>query len=397
MPTEKDFSELTYKGVGLDLIGNAIRESVNPKKTRNKVVEAKVLMEPVLIKSDLESAGYKASSNPNPKDTDEKYEIYVRIITPFTPHRFLSEPCADDPKYSKEKRDQIFALHKNHCRVIVTGEEKPKKGDIVKITLKEGLHFDLYARTAQAYNGISRKTNESDLTTLDQQQKKACDSMESLFKSFDFTTLGNSAASYTEHFDPSIPPLADPFGGAWGDLRNFWKLRGTYNHGGTDIGVAEGTPIKAMHDGTLTVTHADCKDNHPNLGPGMVAVSPKDCGKQPDGTYKGKLGGNTAIIKHPDGYYTIYCHLKQDDIFKYNGKFVKQGDEVLIAGNTGNSTGAHLHLELRTSSGKKLNPSWYLSQGAWDAASAAREAELNSAAASPDPASINPTTEAKHG
>lgn len=56
--------------------------------------------------------------------------------------------------------------------------------------------------------------------------------------------------------------------------------------------------------------------------------------------------GNRIIIKHPNGYRTLYAHLKASQPFAGGitlGQSVEQGELIGYSGNTGNSSGAHLH------------------------------------------------------
>lgn len=55
--------------------------------------------------------------------------------------------------------------------------------------------------------------------------------------------------------------------------------------------------------------------------------------------------GKYIMIFHSNGYITLYANLSQNRV--ENGKIVKKGDIVAISGNTGASTGAHLHFEIR--------------------------------------------------
>lgn len=55
--------------------------------------------------------------------------------------------------------------------------------------------------------------------------------------------------------------------------------------------------------------------------------------------------GNYVSIEHADGKRALYCHLKE--FKKRQGDMVKAGDVIGIEGTTGNSTGVHLHLEVR--------------------------------------------------
>lgn len=125
-------------------------------------------------------------------------------------------------------------------------------------------------------------------------------------------------------FPLSIPaPITSLFG--WREHPIFGDRR---FHTGTDIGAPEGTPVLATKDGEVQV--AD---------------------------YLGGYG-YTVILHHENGTQeTRYAHLAR--ILVQPGEQVKQGEIVGLVGSTGNSTGPHLHFELRelTASGWMLaNP-----------------------------------------
>jgi peptidoglycan glycosyltransferase len=63
--------------------------------------------------------------------------------------------------------------------------------------------------------------------------------------------------------------------------------------------------------------------------------------------------GNTIVIDHGNGYKTLYAHLSQ--VSQYCGAKVKAGQLIGLSGTTGNSSGPHLHLEVRVPGGY-LNP-----------------------------------------
>lgn len=77
---------------------------------------------------------------------------------------------------------------------------------------------------------------------------------------------------------------------------------------------------------------------------------------------KGSTGtrsyGNYVKIKHDNGYYTLYAHLK--DVYVKNGKRVKKGEKIGFMGDSGNAYGAHLHFEVRNPNNKVINPTYYL-------------------------------------
>lgn len=75
----------------------------------------------------------------------------------------------------------------------------------------------------------------------------------------------------------------------------------------------------------------------------------------------GNSYGNFVKIKHENGYYTLYAHLKYNSIpVKIGGK-VKQGDVIGYMGNTGHSLGAHLHFEVRDKNDIKIDPTNFIS------------------------------------
>lgn len=86
-------------------------------------------------------------------------------------------------------------------------------------------------------------------------------------------------------------------------------------HAGIDFAVEEGTPVKASW-------------------PGEVVFSGKDGGY-----------GNKVIIQHPLGWKSVYAH-NSNNLVEVGDK-VDQGQEIAMSGNTGRSTGPHLHFEIR--------------------------------------------------
>jgi murein DD-endopeptidase MepM/ murein hydrolase activator NlpD len=101
-------------------------------------------------------------------------------------------------------------------------------------------------------------------------------------------------------------------------------------HTGIDFPVQVGTPVRAVTDGTVRT--------------------------QWNSSY-----GNMAIVTAPDGTETWYCHLSSTKI--RSGK-VKAGTVIAYSGNTGNTTGPHLHLEVRPGGGAPIDPlPWLLSHG----------------------------------
>lgn len=112
---------------------------------------------------------------------------------------------------------------------------------------------------------------------------------------------------------------------------------GSY-HGAVDFGTPgiNGSPIFAVADGIVVTSE--------NLG--------------------NRSYGNYIIIYHPScNLYTLYAHGQNGSRLVSEGQYVKQGQQIMSVGTTGNSSGPHLHFEVRTSPGyysNRVNPNNYL-------------------------------------
>lgn len=98
-------------------------------------------------------------------------------------------------------------------------------------------------------------------------------------------------------------------------------------HTGLDIAATTGTPIKVVADGTIT----------------LAAYS---------GSY-----GYLVKVDHGNGVETWYGHTSK--MLVKEGQAVKAGNTIALVGSTGNSTGPHLHFEVRIN-GEHVNPQKYL-------------------------------------
>ncbi|MGW0775303.1 M23 family metallopeptidase [Streptomyces sp. NPDC002835] len=106
-------------------------------------------------------------------------------------------------------------------------------------------------------------------------------------------------------------------------------------HSGQDFAVPIGTPVKAAGAGTVVKAG-------------------------PNGGGDGPAYGNAVVVKHNNGKYSQYAHLSKINV-KIGSK-VKAGQTIAKSGNSGNSSGPHLHFEIRTTPnyGSALNPMAFL-------------------------------------
>ena len=113
--------------------------------------------------------------------------------------------------------------------------------------------------------------------------------------------------------------VTSPFGHRWGRL-----------HAGQDYAAAVGTPLKAMSSGEV-------------IGAGPM-----------DGY------GIYIDIKYWDGTVSRYGHLSS--VSASVGQQVAPGDTVALSGNTGRSTGPHLHMEIHPGGGEPIDPAGWLAE-----------------------------------
>ncbi len=125
---------------------------------------------------------------------------------------------------------------------------------------------------------------------------------------------------------PSIWPVKGWITSGFGSRKSPFTGKRTM-HSGLDIATKSGTPI---------------------IAPAAGIVS-----------FSGKKGGfgNVLVIDHGNGYTTFYGHCKK--LYKKVGDKVKRGDKIAEVGNTGRSTGSHLHYEVRVN-GVATNPSKFI-------------------------------------
>ncbi len=155
------------------------------------------------------------------------------------------------------------------------------------------------------------------------------------------TTVGpNRGGSTSDYRDPVN------LNGAWAWPTNRGYVITSYRgwrwgrmHQGVDISGAGnfGSAIYASAGGTVTYVNNTC----PSQGRGY-------------GDSCGGAMGNEVVINHGNGYVTRYGHLHQTVLVRV-GQTVSRGEQIGYMGNSGSSTGAHLHFEVLYN-GSNINP-----------------------------------------
>lgn len=138
---------------------------------------------------------------------------------------------------------------------------------------------------------------------------------------FGLTALAGLTMITRKYINPVIGKITSRFGNRTNPVTGQQEF-----HNGVDVLASLGTPVKSPDEGTVL------------------------------SVYYNALGGNQVIIQHPDNIVTGYAHL--------NKALVQQGQKIMAGhvigqvGNSGQSTGAHLHFTLKKQ-GALIDPLTY--------------------------------------
>ncbi len=258
---------------------------------------------------------------------------YYHLKTTFKPQLFEDKIAKQsDEIVTQEKQIQKFAGEINSLKssLVVLNDFEQKIRIIANIE-KPSDHESLFGvggsipddidsqiSMAEEPNSLIREMHDQtrQLTLASINQEKA---FESLYK--DLESRRNLLSS-TPSIRPSKGWISSIFGhrtSPFTGLREF--------HKGLDVANRKGTPIVATADGIIT--------------------------------FAGKKGflGKAIKVDHGHGIVTRYGHLQK--ILKRRGEAVKRGETIALMGNTGRSTGPHLHYEVFLN-GIPVNPNKYI-------------------------------------
>ena len=207
----------------------------------------------------------------------------------------------------------------------------------VAVSDEEKAYLSSYDEAEQVVNELKDKNskNKDDLSIIEKYEKKleefseVDDVVDELYEKkvvvSSYVVGATGVNTSTTKVDlgislirPTSGIVTSRFGARWGRT-----------HKGTDIGAPAGTPIVAAASGTVTTSQYG---------------------------YNGGYG-NYVIISHGNGVQTLYGHCTS--LYVDEGEYVSQGQLIASVGTTGNSTGNHLHLEIRVN-GVAQDPQNYL-------------------------------------
>ncbi len=168
------------------------------------------------------------------------------------------------------------------------------------------------------------KILEQQLEEFEEDKRRIQKELAALASKNNITPVAPSAAGY-------ISPLAGK------TKSSITTGYGAYKgHTGVDFACASGTPIYAVKSGTVVTSTAL---------------------RNSSGNYKSY--GEYIVIDHHDGTMTLYAHMYPGSRLVSKDQNVSQGQQIGSVGTTGNSTGNHLHFEVRIN-GRCVNPTAYL-------------------------------------
>lgn len=186
--------------------------------------------------------------------------------------------------------------------------------------------FDVYGQDGNMDGDIDKHNPRDAINTLANylNQKGAADNFKAaLYEVYGSQTVGRILKTVEEYTDTIMPVIS----GKWPLPRQFtyvsspfgFRLHPIFNtrkmHTGIDIPADLGTPVYPACDGTVITA---------GWGGGY---------------------GNVVVISHDSNTQTWYAHLHQIDVVK--GQQVTRDTAIGMVGSTGNSTGPHLHFEVR--------------------------------------------------
>ena len=121
----------------------------------------------------------------------------------------------------------------------------------------------------------------------------------------------------------ALPYKYNAFKAVQGALGKFSHNPGSQDEEAIDWAMPVGTPVYPARPGVVTALRQDCSQGGPNV--------------------KWKTDYNYVFVKHDDGTFGEYAHIKQNGILARLGDRVSPDKPLALSGNTGYSTGPHLH------------------------------------------------------
>lgn len=216
----------------------------------------------------------------------------------------------------ENQEEKVYVSNFSEAETIVSQLKEKKSSNMENITISEKYETDLKELT----------TVEDAIAKLYVEPKKvvvASNKNTSKASSGTVNTATNISSNKVSLGISLIKPVSGIISSRFGARSNIRVS----SHTGLDIATSTGTPVKAAASGTVTFSG-----------------------------WKGSYG-YLLVITHSNGVQTYYGHCQK--LYVSTGQTVSQGQTIAAVGSTGNSTGPHLHFEIRVN-GVAYNPQNYL-------------------------------------
>ena len=231
------------------------------------------------------------------------------ILELISNYYLVSELSANDTALLKEIEEEKIQIQNSKKQL----EVDKKEIDTAKAS-KENAAMKLKA---------SKNSKNTQIANLTQEEKEANAKIEQL--QADNDRISQEIIIAQQKYDAALEALPPSSGYLQRPLKGGYVSATAYYssgrfHGAIDYAVISGTPVYAAAAGVVMTT-ANLTDSY----------------------------GTHIAIKHANGLMTYYGHGTRGSICVKPGQTVSKGQQIMLSGNTGNSTGAHLHFEVRTS------------------------------------------------
>ena len=300
---------------GMDVIQSTLRRTM---KERESARQEAIAMADAISK---EQAADVADGN-SPEQANSAVDFLTAALEETAQERdkviedaqdalIQAEVMAEEIQLMKDKNDQIFRQLEEAMTISVEPLDKMFRA--------AGMNTDsLLSQVRRGYSGQGGPLTPLAFSTRGEEPSADTLRANRLLKQMDELNLYRIAAQKA----PFAVPVKDAF-----RFTSGFGMRWGRMHKGTDFAAPHGTPIYATADGV--VTHASWQSGY----------------------------GLMVTIQHEFGIETRYAHASK--VYVKKGQRVSRGQKIAAMGNTGRSTGTHLHYEVRVG-GKAVNPMIYI-------------------------------------
>lgn len=223
----------------------------------------------------------------------------------------------------EEDEEKVYVSDFSTAEKIVQGLKEKESDNIDNIQILEKYETDLadFIQSEEAVASLYKEKPVVEEPPAEEATTEPSKSKQPVSKSF--STSFNISKSNTSLGISLIKPVTGRISSRFGSVSSVRSSA----HTGLDIAAASGTGIKAAASGTVI--------------------------------FSGRKGsyGNLIVISHQNGVQTYYGHCSK--LYASSGQTVSQGETIAAVGSTGNSTGPHLHFEIRVN-GVAYNPQNYV-------------------------------------